>query len=459
MKRTDFVNVFQGCSIVKTEPREGVAGSWHFIKGLSGNTFPGAMLPFGKLSAGCYSGGYPTGYGDNMVNSGEPTRPLYGAKRIIGISHIHHDGTGGIGYYYNYAVTSILEEFSPPEPLPVADESGRPGYYSVTDSRGVRCEVTVFKDAAYHRWTLPGRRLISIDLSNDGLYEPRLRKEAGEAHLAVLDEHTVAATVVLQGIPLHFCIHCTGGNAALWGNYVEMPGKSLCTDGKDGRTFGFVFTAEEKAELCLTISAKSPEKALADNITARKKSFDAVAAEADAAWEDALSRIDIDADNRDKEIFYSNFYHTLTKPADWSGESFYYDDEDFLVGFSTLWDIYKTQLPLVMTLYPEISRKIVRTYQLSGEHIGVMPNAFGLRKDLMAEANQARLLAAYLFCDAYTTGASKRTMKLFSGRWTRSSARTTTSSSSRPAPQSALPTPSTFRKGAATPLPLPGNLN
>jgi len=94
LKYTDLVNVFQGCGPIKPAPPEDIAASWHFIKGLSGNTFPGAMLPFGKLSAGCYSGGYPTGYGDNMINYGDPVRALYGEKRVIGVSHIHHDGTG-----------------------------------------------------------------------------------------------------------------------------------------------------------------------------------------------------------------------------------------------------------------------------------------------------------------------------------------------------------------------------
>ena len=51
-KKTDCVNVFQGNSVVQTEPREGIAAAWHFIKGLSGNTHPGAQLPFGKLSVG-----------------------------------------------------------------------------------------------------------------------------------------------------------------------------------------------------------------------------------------------------------------------------------------------------------------------------------------------------------------------------------------------------------------------
>jgi putative alpha-1,2-mannosidase len=61
-------------------------------------------------------------------------------------------------------------------------------------------------------------------------------------------------------------------------------------------------------------------------------------------------------------------------------------------------------VPLLFTLYPDISRKLIRTYALMSDHQGVMPNSYGLCKQLMAESNQARLLASYMFCDAYYRG-------------------------------------------------------
>ncbi len=410
IKKTDIVNVFQGNGTVKTEPLEGIAKAWFFFKGLSGNTHPGAQLPFGKLSVCSYSGGYSTGHGNNRVNCGEPVRELYDGKKIFGLSHLHHSGTGFIGYFYNYALTTAFSgELRKPEMHDLADESGRPGYYTATAKQsGVKYEGTTSTTAIYHRYTMPTAtdNKVMIDFSNDGLYEGQggapIRFDAGDATLSVIDEHTVTATVVLQGLPVHFCAHCTGGSVKLWENYQTIDATELKTNGEGQRKFGCVFELDgDKGELCLTISARSTDKALSDNIAARGADFDTVAAKASEAWEDKLSVIDIDTDDRNKEIFYSNFYHTLAKPSDWSGESFYYEDEDFLLDFTTLWDIYKTQVPLLFSLYPEISKKLVRTYALLSNNVGLMPNAYGLSKRMDVESCQARLLASYLFCDAY----------------------------------------------------------
>lgn len=413
MKKTDVVNVFQGNGEVRTEPLEGIAKAWFFFKGLSGNTHPGAVLPFGKLSVCAHSGAYPSGYGNNCVNSGDPIRPLYDGKKIFGLAHLHHDGTGFIGYFYNYALTTAFAgELRKPEMYDLVDEVGRPGYYSATAGKGgVKYEGTTSERAIYHRYTMPSAdgNKVMIDFANDGLYEgfkgAPIQFDAGDATLTIVDEHTVTATVVLQKLPVHFCAHCAGGRAKLWESYEVTDATELKTNGENDRRFGCVFELDGKSgELCLTISARSTDKALADNIAARGADFDAVARAADDAWEQKLSVIDIEASERDKEIFYSNFYHTLTKPSDWSGESFYYEDEEFLLDFITLWDIYKTQVPLLFTLYPDISRKLIRTYALMSDHQGVMPNSYGLCKQLMAESNQARLLASYMFCDAYYRG-------------------------------------------------------
>ncbi len=415
MKKTRIVNPFQGNGEVKTEPREGIAANWFFFKGLGGNTHPGAQLPFGKLSVCAYSGGYSSGYGNNKLNSGEPIKPLYDAKKILGLSHLHQSGVGNMGYFYNYALTTVLAgELQAPALCTLTEEEAHPGYYSATAAEvGVKYEGTVSENAIYHRYaTAFERGKVMIDFSNDGLYideeavranpAAKLHFDAGEAVLTIVDDHTVTASVVLQGLTLHFCAYTSGGRARLWEDYKETDAKTLQTNGKDGNRLGCVFTLDGKSgETCLTISMRSPEKALADNLAARNADFDEIVKKADEMWEERLSAIEIKTDSRNQEIFYSNLYHSLTKPSNWQGESPYYDEGDFVVDFATLWDIYKTQVPLLFSLYPDISEKIIKTYALLNRHLGIMPNAFGLTKKINVEANQAKLLASYLFCDAY----------------------------------------------------------
>ncbi len=404
----EHVNVFQGNSKIKPEPLEGIAASWKFIKGLSGNTHPGALLPFGKISVGAYSGGYPTGYGNNKFNCGEPIQSLYEKKMICGISHIHHNGTGAVGFYYNYAVVApLLHPSDKPTLNTLVDEEAHPGYYAARFlEKDVRFALTTDHTSAFHRYEFPADRgHITVDFSNDGLYDDsRVWGVPGNAALAIIDPSTVCADVELRGIVLHFTLHTDSGKLSLWHNDSLCGGDTLSTNGKDGKFGVLIENAEKCVHLTMTISLKSREKSIADNQTARQKCFDQVRAASEAAWRKALSIIDIEADDRNKEIFYSNLYHSLVKPTDWSGESIYYADESFVTDFTTLWDIYKTQLPLLFTTCPDISKKIIETYINLGKSIHLMPNLFGLSAQMNGEAQQARFLAGYLFCDAYYRG-------------------------------------------------------
>ena len=72
MQQTDlckYVDVFFGNGETDRFFEDGLASKWFYIKALCGNTIPHAVLPFGKMSVGAYSGGYPTGYGMHYPNS------------------------------------------------------------------------------------------------------------------------------------------------------------------------------------------------------------------------------------------------------------------------------------------------------------------------------------------------------------------------------------------------------
>ena len=82
-----------------------------------------------------------------------------------------------------------------------------------------------------------------------------------------------------------------------------------------------------------------------------EKSFDQIAEQTRQTWQAYLSRIRITGGTDDQqEIFYSNLYHSLIKPVDCTDESpFWEEDGPFYFDFATMWDMYKTQLPLILT--------------------------------------------------------------------------------------------------------------
>ena len=386
MYRT-LADPFHGNGIINLPEAEGLAASWHFIKGLTGNTHPGAVLPFGKYSVCSYTGGYPTGYGVNRINSGEPIVKLMDEMKIIGFSHFHHSGTGAVGLYYNYTVVTPYCQAKKGSYTPL-DEQASPGYYAVRLAESdIFCELTVSHTGAYHRYTFPeGGGSISIDFANDGLYGSPMRGEAEDLCLTRISENELRTAVTLRKVRFSFVCRFYGDGA--------LDEQGVYHTGSAGQVL-----------LILSASASSMEDAVSENRRC-EPDFDLVRTQAEDEWEDALSRIQVDdsEDENERKLFYSNFYHTIIKPCDWGTGGFFWEGEPFVVDFTTLWDIYKTTLPLIYTLYPDVSAHIVATYDRLGQTLGKLPHCFVLTTDTNIEAKQARLNAEHTLYDAWSRG-------------------------------------------------------
>lgn len=123
------------------------------------------------------------------------------------------------------------------------------------------------------------------------------------------------------------------------------------------------------------------------NLTAETGTIDFVTALANCKtiWQKTLSQIKVETDNeRDKEIFYTSYYHTMQQPrlfndvdglypmfsSDYQNATLtqgnYYDD------FS-MWDIYRAQIPLFEILNPPFINNLVQSLILKGKQGGWMP--------------------------------------------------------------------------------------
>lgn len=397
----DCVNVFQGNGKIDLPHPEGLAARWLFIKAQVGNTHPHASYPFGKMSAGAYTGGYPTGYG-NLRPSSHGECPTFDA-RVRGFAHIHQSGTGAIGYYYNYALVSPGYGTLAPLAELISDECAEPGYYAATlAGSGIRCEMTVSRAIAIHRYKLHRDGRLQIDMANNGCapeFGPRFSSVISEAELCLASPTTATARIVTKkgGVPLYFAFECPrAAGVSLWVNYERCEGSELSIADEAAR-YGFVFDVGEAAELRVAYSFVSADAALRQ-LAEHRESFDKTRAQTRSVWERYLGRIEIDASDEVREIFYSNLYHSLLKPSYTLGESFVGECKHF--DFSTLWDMYKTELPLIMTLYPEEAEGIARTF-LSAIAVRErspisMPISYG--GDI---AMQARMIMEYSLADYY----------------------------------------------------------
>ena len=380
-----YVNIFQGCGEIDLPKPQGIAAKWFFIKAGCGNTSPAAMVPFGAMSVAPFSGGYPTGYGNHCPNSHSRPAKFENGEKLRGFAHIQQSGTGAMGYYYNYAVVTPMYSDSETQRTPL-NEAAEPGYYTcVLDD--IKCELTANSRTALHRYTFGKENgKIKIDFKNNGIIIPENElKKVEKLEVKKHDKNTVLASAEIEGINLYFAAKCGA----------EFSIENGCAV--------YELNEGKKAELLVSISLRSFENALSNlNCT---KSFNEERSAAYEKWNSILSKIKIDADDEIKEIFYSNLYHSLVKPADWSGESFIYDgDGAFVVDFSTLWDMYKTMLPLVFMLDREMSEKIVETLLKVGEQLHELPNSIGLTDSYLLHASQARMLGEYVLLTAYRYG-------------------------------------------------------
>ena len=405
---TDYVNVFQGACKVDLPKPEGIAATWLFIKSQCGNTTPAAAYPFGKTSLCAYTGGYPTGYGNYCPNSqGEP--PTFDAK-VHGFSHMHASGTGGIRVYYNFALTSPLHgnELRPQNDL-ITKEIASPGYYAANLSSGIEFEGTVTKELACHRYHLQEDGLLQIDFSNSGL-DRRFGKNffdlPTDAKVTILSPTRVTAKVRFRGIDLYFAAECLQANGViLWQDYKTCQDLEMIPSLSE--RFGAAFHVSGTAEMRLSISFVSHENAIA-MLDQDQRSFDRIREDSLQVWNSYLGRISIQTqDERLLEVFYSNLYHSLIKPCSGCGESYLYRAEEadgqFYFDFATLWDLYKTELPLIFTLYPNEAQGIAETLLQLIERFGRSPINVTLSEN-NDFTDQARMLAEHSLADFYFRG-------------------------------------------------------
>lgn len=363
----DLVDPFIGCRACDLPAPDGVAGRWWTAKPPIGNTHPGATLPFGMVSVCAYSGGYVTGYGQYAVSlDGTPPQELFADHCALGLAHFQQSGTGRIRVYYNYLLTTpllgdVLEMRFIPQTL--VDESASPGICSGRFlERDVRFSAVASTRGVRHRYTFPAKAkpTVIVDVSAGGLMIDGMTTYPQGGAVKIESPERVSGTVVMEGVPLHFSCHCKGGVARLWQDDEVLEGVSEYYLGLDKLkfqpAFGFLFAGESsEMELDFAFSLQYQDRASAVADSMCDKSVGDLAEEARAAWDEVLSKVELrGGSDTDRQVFYTALYRSSIKPADFKNENpFRHQDGPFFFDLATLWDLYKTHLPLTMTLWPE----------------------------------------------------------------------------------------------------------
>lgn len=380
-----------------------------------GHVFVGASVPFGAVQVG------PA----NFHQGWDWCSGYHFSDDVLaGFSHLHLGGTGiaDLGDILLMPYTGELATGPGSRKDPDAGyasryrhdrEQARPGFYAVDLlDHDVHVELTATERVGLHRYRFPADRrahlAIDLQFENGGgrVVESRLRR---------VDETTVVGYRRSKGWAkdqrVFFALKSSKPFAEfrIFRGDLAVGGESA--EGQGLRAIGTYEGSPGEVLVRVGISPVSEENALANlEKEAGTTDFDAIAAAAKAAWNDQLGRIQIEADDRTKRIFYTALYHTMIAPALFNDHNGDYRGADGEIhrnpGFDTytifsLWDTYRAAHPLFTLTQPERVGQFTQTMLAIRDQQGKLPvwHLMGNETDTMVGYHAVPVLV-----DAYFKG-------------------------------------------------------
>ena len=372
------------------------------------------------VSACAYSGAYPTGYGLYGKNTEGVPEKMFETLRASGFTHFQQSGTGAIRKYYNYVrVTPMVQPLDDlGEAWAVHDETAAAGYYAATLDTGITCEITVGEKVAVHRYTFPESRSgrVVVDLSCGGLDIELGRTVPLRAHVESMGHGRAQGTVVLEGVPLsvHVEVDRPGWRQMLWHDRRLIEGGTRLDFDSIRQTtlrpFGLLFMgpvrAGEVVEVRLGFSLRGCDQArenLERECAGPEPVFDAVRARTAARWADHLDRVQVDGGTpARRQVMATALYHSLIKPCFGDDESpFWPAAGPFAFDICTMWDLYKTQIPLLMAIAPDRATDLLESLIRVCEEEGNFPIGYRMARGADRFFRQASALAHTALADAH----------------------------------------------------------
>ena len=352
----DYVNTFLGTAPL-TDPADiGFKPPWRVWAGL---VFPGASVPNAMVQL------------SPITRFGSGAGYEYENPQIYAFAHTNK----GHWNLCNIPVLPVSGDVNPADfgsTFSHKNESAHPGYYQVYLERyGINAELTSTPRTGYHRYTYKdntkSRKLIvNLGVSNERIKDWKFEQDGDNAFKGF----QVASEKVFFYAVSNYRIKRI---EMLKGEKTDLPVVDFVDGSKPVEIkIGLSFVSTENAK-------ENLEKELGD------KSFETVKAEASAAWEKLLSRIQVSGGTeRQKELFYSCLYRSFLWPAlrsDVNGE--YTDAKGAVVKadfqyytLPSLWDDYRNKLILLGMISPDVTVDVIRSLIDRGEKTGFIPTFF-----------------------------------------------------------------------------------
>jgi predicted alpha-1,2-mannosidase len=340
-----------------------------------GHVYPGATVPYGmvQLSPDTDNARWDacSGY-------------YHDDTTVMGFSHTHLSGTGGIDMMDLLVVpgvgevilnpgTRLAPENSYRKPMHHDQETATPGYYRLgLPESGITAELTATARAGLHRYTFPAgaTSYLLIDWHHGGQINPATPTPVTEAMLRIIGNDTLVGTRRVQlwapGRVIHFAMKFSQPfvNTTFYDNDQPLLDGTTSVSGAVLKcVVNFNQTLNAPLLVKVGISSVDIDGALNNLKEVPDFDFERVRAAAAAAWEAELSHIRIDTPNdTDRKIFYAGLYHAKLAPTLFCDLDGRYRGMDTAVhqlppgrnNYSTysLWDTYRALHPMLSIIDP-----------------------------------------------------------------------------------------------------------
>lgn len=377
----------------------------------TGNTYPGAQVPFGMVQLSP-DNGLP---GWNRISG-----YYYPDSTIAGFSHTHLSGTGA-GDLYDISFMPVTNPYKTgAEPLGIYssfshnDESASAGYYRVLlKDYNIHVELTATERCGIQRYTFPeSESSIFLNLKKAMNWD-----FTADSHIEVVDSCTIRGYRHSWGwSPKQYIYFQTRFSRPFDAFQLDTTAITTKDKGRIGTAAiaRFDFKTKQNEEILVTtaLSGTSMEAA-ARNLEAEapKDDFDFYMKQAQENWTKELAKIEVTSDDADKKtIFYTAMYHAMLAPTIYSDVDGSYFGPDGQVhqaegwtNYSTfsLWDTYRASHPLFTYLQPERVSDMIQCFLHFYEQHGALPlwNLYGWETDMMIGYH-----AVPVIVDAYLKG-------------------------------------------------------
>jgi predicted alpha-1,2-mannosidase len=343
-----------------------------------GECIPGPCLPHASI--------HPSPNTLNCANGGYNYN-----EKITGFAQLHSDGTGGLPSYGNFLISPQIG-LQTDEKKHGSDKSNeilKSYYYHVNLTKyNISCEVVPTLHSALYRFTYShgDSAYILLDVARklggkQGLSDGWVKINPKDKSISGGGTFKSNWPSVDTRWQMYFYAKISSNikEYGIWENKQLKVGDEYGHIDNSTPLGGFFHLQNptKPVYLKIAISFQSVEHArqlLEAEIPGWN--FERLKYKAKEVWNRMLGQIIVDGDSLQKELFYTNFFHSFIQPRNRTSDNKWKTDEPFWDDQYTMWDSWKTVYPLMCIVDPSTVAQNINSFISRHKHNGYVATAF-----------------------------------------------------------------------------------